>query len=153
MKDVNGSDGKYVKAIICNNNSILNTLIEDSKFEGVLELAAECDINTFNEVYKYYGGDEMTICDENVVKMLKFSIYYDDKNIKDNCVNYIMKCKNEKIMYDLLQIEDLVNVENDVKLLNGEITDYIIYKGYLILENEECLIKNDNRKFRKNTKK
>lgn len=82
VKDINASEAKYVKAIICVNNVRLKMLREEPKFEGKLQLSEKCDLNTFNEVYQLYTGGEIMLSDENLIKILKFSICYDDKNIK-----------------------------------------------------------------------
>lgn len=63
-------------------------LLEDEQFEGELILCEGSSVDGFIEIEKYYSGGSMELNDENVVKVLLMSIYYNDKEILRICIKY-----------------------------------------------------------------
>lgn len=152
------------KAVLYNSNPIFRKLIIDEKFEGEIELAAGCSIETFLEIEKYYSGGYMHVDASNVCEILLFCIYYNEITIKEKCEYFIKNHLNEEMMLKLFKITHILNNSNEKELIDFKmiIEKYLNENNYkllkerkylkelkieeieMILKSEKLLIKNEN---------
>lgn len=77
-----------VKSLFCGFNSILTQLITDSQFNGVLELFEGCTVESFLALDRFYSCGKVEINEENCVDILSICVYYDEKDLFNQCQKY-----------------------------------------------------------------
>lgn len=127
-----------IKSILVHSNKTLKKLIEDDKFDGILELFESCDVESFLEIEKYYSGGTMELNQDNICKILSFCISYDDSFLLQKCKEYLKNHINETIMTELFGIVHNIKCSNLDDLIELS-EEYIKRNGYKLLKKEELL--------------
>lgn len=160
---VEGFEIRSIKCLLCGRNKVLDKLVMDESFPGILELCENVTMNGFHELEKYYSGGKIVISDKNIVDILSICLFYNEMSLFSKCKSYIIEHFNDRIMSKILdylpilssnqltELKDLTTSYlnfNSYKLLSDDIIielsitslEYILDNQYLIIPNETYLL-------------
>lgn len=153
-----------LKYILCYQNEMLKSLIDDPLRKEVLELSAEINANSLSYMNEFYSGKEITIDVNNVVDILSFCVCYSDHRLIASCMKCLKEIISNQLIIDIFQLipylnsPDLLDLEevlkeilssksndllfsSELKELTVDSVEYILRIPCLQIETEDKLLK------------
>lgn len=129
---INRKEFITIKSILCGNNDLFYKLVNDTKFNGKLELYNGCTEIGYKNLERFYANGVIEINDKNVIDTLSICVYYNECELMKECLKYMKYHLNEEIVISLLSKNEIMN-SNYLKKFEKLLDKYIISNGYKLL--------------------